>query len=142
VLLVAGTAALLLSSLAMYVFWVGSAGMFHMPLLILLTPTLMLAWQAVRLRRGGPRTGRDRLREAAEAGDPEACYQLGLAHRRGGPQRPKDDLTAAIWLRKAAEAGHAGAMTALAEAYLGGHGVLRNPREAARWAEAARQSTS
>nr|WP_275976245.1 hypothetical protein [Geothrix oryzisoli] len=119
-------------------FWTGSAGLFHLPLLMLVPPGLLLAWQAWRLRREGPRSGRDRLREAAEAGDPDACYRLGLAYRQGSPRRPKDDLSATVWFRRAAEAGHRGAMEALAEAYLGGHGVLRNPREAARWAEAAR----
>jgi TPR repeat protein len=86
--------------------------------------------------------GRDRLLTAAEAGDAEACYRLGLAYRQGTPQRPKDDLSAALWFRKAAAAGHPEAMAALADAYLGGHGVLRNPREAARWAEAARREST
>lgn len=138
-----GGLSLLVVSLAVAFFWVGSAGLFHLPLFMLMVPVLLLTWQAIQLRRGGPKTGRDRLREAAEAGDPEACYRLGLTYRQGGPHRPKDDLTAALWLRKAAEAGHREAMTALSKAYLGGHGVLRDPREAARWADAARcQSTS
>jgi len=141
-----GVAALLLGSLVFGVvgtlFWVGSAGLFHLPLLILGPSILVLGWQAWRLHREGPRRGRDRLRQAAEAGDPEACYQLGLRHRRGGPGLPKDDLDAASWFRKAAEAGHTGAMTALAEAYLGGHGVVRDPREATRWAEAARREST
>jgi TPR repeat protein len=102
-------------------------------------PALMLAWQAWRLRREGPRGGRDRLREAAEGGDPEACYRLGLAYRQGSARLPKDDLSAAVWFRRAAEAGHREAMAALGEAYLGGHGVMRDPREAARWAEASRR---
>ncbi len=33
-------------------------------------------------------------------------------------------------------------VVALAEAYLGGHGVLRDPRESARWAEAARREST
>ncbi|HJV48647.1 MAG TPA: hypothetical protein VJ549_05180 [Geothrix sp.] len=123
-------------------FWVGSSGLFHLPLLVLLPVLSMLAWQALKLRREGPRRRRDRLLEAAQAGDPEACYQLGLAHRRGGPHRPKDDLSAVHWFRKAAEAGHREAMAAMAEACLGGHGVLRDPREAARWAEAARREST
>ncbi len=124
-------------------FWAGSSSLFHLPLLMLMPPLLMLGWQGWRLRREGPRQGRDRLREAAERGDPEACFQLGRQHLRGGPHLPKDDLGAALWFRKAAEAGHREAMEALAQAYLGGQGVLRNPQEAARWAEAARhESTS
>jgi hypothetical protein len=126
-----------------WVVWAGSAALYHLPLLMAAPLLLILGWLAVQLRRGGPRMGRDRLLEAAEAGEPEACYQLGLAHRRGGPHRPKDDLSAVLWFRQAAEAGHRGAMAALAEAYLGGHGVPRDRREAARWSEAAgRESTS
>ncbi|WP_026852279.1 tetratricopeptide repeat protein [Geothrix fermentans] len=123
-------------------FWVGSSSLHHLPLLMLAPPALLLAWQAWRLRRDRPKQGRDRLREAAEGGDPEACYRLGLAYRQGSARLPKDDLSAALWFRRAAEAGHREAMRALADAYLGGHGVLRDPREAARWAEASRQAFS
>jgi TPR repeat protein len=130
-----------LAGLALFVvgafFWAGSSALFHMPLLMLLPPVLMLAWQAIQLRKDRPATGRDRLRKAAETGDPEACYQLGLAHQRGSHHCLRDDLSAAHWFRKAAEGGHRGALAALAEAYLGGHGVLRDRREAARWEEVA-----
>jgi hypothetical protein len=139
-------AAFVLAVLALVVvgglFWTGSSSLFHLPLLMLMPPLLMLGWQAWRLRREGPHRGRDRLREAAERGDPEACFQVGMQHRAGSPQLPKDDLGAAIWLRKAAEAGHHGAMEALAQAYLGGHGVVRDPQEAARWAEIARREST
>lgn len=124
-------------------FWAGSSGLYNLPLFMLLPPVFMLVWQAYHLRKDRPRSGRDRLLEAAEGGDPEACYELGVAYRMGGPTRLRDSLTAALWFRKAAEAGHPLAMIALSDAYLGGHGVLRDPREAARWAEAARhESTS
>jgi len=136
-----GTVALACLALgaAATLFWAGSSGLFHLPLVMLGPPALMLAWQAWRLRREGPRSGRDRLREAAEGGDAEACYRLGLAYRQGSTRLPKDDLSAAVWFRRAAEAGHREAMAALGEAYLGGHGVMRDPREAARWTEASRQ---
>jgi TPR repeat protein len=133
--------ALALGAVSLF-FWVGSSGLYHLPLLMLMPPLLMLGWMAWRLRREGPRRGRDRLREAAERGDPEACFQLGRQHLRGGPHLPKDDLGAALWFRKAAEAGHREAMEALAQAYLGGHGVLRNPQEAARWSAAARREST
>ena len=125
------------------VFWVGSSGLFHLPLLFALPSLVILGWRAWRLRKEGPRRGRDKLREAAEAGDPEACHSLAVAHRLGSALHPKDPLAAALWFRKAAEAGHTEAMLALAEAHRTGHGVLRDPQEAARWAEAARlESTS
>ena len=124
-------------------FWAGSSNLYHLPLIMLAPPLFLLGWMGWRLRREGPRRGRDRLREAAGAGDPEACFQMGLRHRKGGPDLPKDDLGAVLWFRKAAERGHRGAMVALSEAYLGGHGVVRDPREAARWAETAcHESTS
>lgn len=141
-LLGAGGMALVALYVTGTIFWAGSAGLFHLPLFMASPLVLMLAWQAYQLRKEGPRRGRDRLRQAAEAGDPEACYQLGLAHRKGGPHLSKDDLTAAIWFRKAAETGHRGAMEAMAEAYLGGHGVMRDPRESAKWAEAARREST
>ena len=142
---VAGAATLfatLIFGLVTRIFWVGSSALFHLPLLMLGPPLLLLGWQAWRLWRERPRSSRDRLREAAEAGDPEACFQVGLRQRAGDASFPKDDLGAAIWFRKAAEMGHTGAMQALAEAYLGGHGVVRDPREATRWADVAHQSTS
>ena len=125
------------------VLWIGSSGIYHLPLLVALPPLAVLAGRAWRLRREGPRRGRDRLREAAEAGDPEACHSLAVAHHMGSAHHPKDPLAAALWFRKAAEAGHRQAMLALAEAHRTGHGVLRDPQEATRWTEAARsESTS
>ncbi len=118
-------------------FLVGASGLFYLPLLMLVPPGLMLAWQAWQLRREGPKRGRDRLREAAESGDPEACFRLGLAYQKGTAHLPRDAQSAMAWFRKAAEAGHREAMRNLAQAYLSGHGVLRNAREAARWAEEA-----
>ncbi len=144
-LLLAGAAllAVLWLGVALTFFWAGSSQLHHLPLIFMTPPLLLIAWQAWQHYQERPRTGRDCLRESAEAGDPEACFQLGLAHRRGERHRLKDDLTAVLWFRKAAEAGHPEAMAALAEAYLGGHGVLRDPREAKRWSEAVRgESTS
>jgi hypothetical protein len=136
------TAAALLGAFFLFAvgafFWAGSSQLYHLPLLLLAVPLAMLGRQAWRLRREGPRTGRDRLREKAEKGDPEACYRVGLACRRGGAGHPPDDLTAALWFRRAAEAGHPGAMLALADAYRSGQGVVRDPRLALQWEAAAR----
>lgn len=119
-------------------FWAGSSQLHHLPLLMLAIPLLVLAGQAWHLRREGPARGRGRLRKKAEGGDAEVCFRLALAHRQGGQGYLRDDLTAVLWFRRAAEAGHPGAMQALAEAYRGGHGVVRDPRAAAQWEEAAR----
>lgn len=50
---------------------------------------------------------------AAEQGNPQAQYNLGVAYKRGGVL-PKDDDKAEEWWRKAAEGGHSGAQRALA----------------------------
>ena len=134
--------AVLWLGVALTFFWSGSSQLHHLPLIFMTPPLLMIAWLAWQHYRERPRTGRDRLREAAEAGDADACYRLGLAYRQGERPRPKDDLTAVLWFRQAAERGHPAAMAALAEAYLGGHGVLRDAREAQRWSEAARREST
>lgn len=141
-LLVALALATALLALFGTLFWAGSKSLLHLPLLWTVALVALLVWQLRPLWKDRPRSGRDRLLAAAEAGDPEACYQVGLAHRLGTAHRRKDDLSAVLWFRKAAEAGHREAMAALAEAYLGGHGVLRDPREAARWAQAAREEST
>ena len=79
-----------------------------------------------------------RLVDAAEAGDGEAAFQLGRAYQRGMPGIAPDALSATVWFRRGAEAGHRGAMSALAEALRTGHGIPRNIQEAEAWTAAAR----
>ena len=72
------------------------------------------------------------LRRAAEAGDPAAQTQLGLAYRngKGVPQ----DLTEAVkWYGRAAEKNYAEAQAYLGFMYMTGRGVRRNDVEAAKW---------
>lgn len=78
-----------------------------------------------------------RLVSAAEGGDAEAAFQLGSDYQRGMPGSMPDALSAAVWFRRAAEAGHKGAMAALAEALRTGHGLRRDPQEAEAWQAAA-----
>jgi TPR repeat protein len=54
-----------------------------------------------------------KLREAAEKGDAEAQYSLGLMYREGRGV-PKDDVEAEDWFRKAAGQGFAKAQDSLA----------------------------
>ena len=57
---------------------------------------------------------------------------LGLMYELGrGVQ--KDEAEGARWHRKAAEAGHVGAMKDLAAMYLKGRGVPKDEKEAAAW---------
>lgn len=79
-----------------------------------------------------------RLVDAAEAGDGEAAFQLGRSYLSGMPGIAPDALSAAVWFRRAAEAGHRGAMAALGEALRSGHGVRRDVQEAEAWARAGR----
>lgn len=78
---------------------------------------------------------------AAESGQPEAQFDLGLLYAQGlGVDR---DLTeAANWYRKAAEQGNAQAEFALGQMYSRGWGVPRNVTDAMRWMEMANDPAS
>lgn len=78
--------------------------------------------------------------KAAEAGHPEAEYNLGLAYHRGvqdgGDGRDpskRDFATATKWWEKAAEHGHGGAMYALAGMARTGEGQPKDPVKAVEW---------
>ena len=68
------------------------------------------------------------LRRAAEQGDPEAQFKLGVGH-------PDDlgDAEALTWLRAAASQGHLAAQFALASRYEGGIGVPQDYGRATSW---------
>lgn len=72
------------------------------------------------------------VRPAAESGDAEAQWKLGLACARGQGV-PQNYAEAAQWYRRAAEQGHAAAQAALGELYEAGQGVPYDEAEAARW---------
>jgi TPR repeat protein len=71
-------------------------------------------------------------RRAAERGDPNSAFQLGLllAATPGGPQR---EIEATTFLRQAADADVREAWPVLAERYEQGLGTRRNDQEAAFW---------
>ena len=71
-------------------------------------------------------------RKAAEQGDPEAQYALGVCYANGfGVKR--DPARAGEWFGKAAENGAPGAQFELAERYYRGEGVPKDPKQAAEW---------
>ena len=74
----------------------------------------------------------DTVRQAADQGDAEAQYNLGVIYNNGEGV-PKDDAEAVKWFRLAAEQGHAEAQNKLGVIYQGGNGVLKNMAEAAHW---------
>lgn len=64
-------------------------------------------------------------RQAAELGDPEAQYSLGLLYMEGHGLE-KNEKTAVSWIQKAAEQGHNDAQRKLAWCYLYGRGVKQS----------------
>lgn len=70
------------------------------------------------------------LTQAAEAGDAEAAFTLGEAHRSGGLGWRPDAAAARPWFERAMQAGHAGATLALALAARNGDGEARDARRA------------
>jgi prolyl 4-hydroxylase len=77
----------------------------------------------------------DALRAAAASGDAEAGHQLGLAAVARG-----DFEQAAHWLRRAADAGHPGALLELGRIALYGMLGPPAPREAVHWLERAERA--
>ena len=65
---------------------------------------------------------RNRLKRAAEGGNAEAQYHLGLAYGNGDDV-PQDFAEAARWIALAAEQGHANAQATLGSMYITGRGV-------------------
>jgi len=78
---------------------------------------------------------------AAEAGEAEAQFDLGVLYAQGlGVRR---DLTVATsWYRKAAEQGNAEAQFAMGQIYARGWGVPRDTADALRWFQMANQPDS
>lgn len=69
---------------------------------------------------------------AAELGDVEAQYNLGLLYV-DGQGVPQDNVEAAEWWRLAAEQGYAHAQHNLGVMYAKGQGVPQDNAEAAKW---------
>ena len=72
------------------------------------------------------------LRQAAEQGDADAQYNLGVMYFEGRSVL-KDVAEAARWFRLAAEQGDASAQHSVGAAYENGIGVLKDDAEAVRW---------
>lgn len=72
------------------------------------------------------------LRKAAEGGNTEAQYRLGMIHADGDGV-PLDYREAAKWLQRAANEGHAEAQEALGWLYANGYGVRQDGGVAAQW---------
>jgi len=88
------------------------------------------------LGQGNPAAAVPVLREAAEAGHPEAQCNLAVALLEGSGTNA-DTAEANRWLLKAAEQGWVDAQFKLAYSYVLGRGMLVDMVEALRWFEAA-----
>jgi hypothetical protein len=75
--------------------------------------------------------------QAAGNGESRAMYELGRQYHNGFDGLEKDPAKAAEWFLKAAEKGHAGAMSYLAGMYETGEGVAKDPDLAAKWRQRA-----
>src|SRR5690606_32311431 len=81
-------------------------------------------------------------RQAAEQGDPDAQYALGMFYSGAGDFMPADDSESMSWIRKEDVQGHTNAQFRLGVAYLSEIGVARSDTEATRWMrKAAEQNT-
>ncbi len=74
---------------------------------------------------------RTSLLKAAETGDMEAMYKLGISFAQ--PSTIQNYEQARQWLKKAALLNHAKAQYYLGYMYANGHGVEKNPGEATVW---------
>jgi TPR repeat protein len=80
-------------------------------------------------------TARDLYRQAAEQGNRDAQYSLGVLYEEGAPGDgvPQDYEEAVKWYRKAAEQGDMFSRHLLAKMYYDGRGAPKDVVEAARW---------
>jgi len=78
----------------------------------------------------------DKTRQAAERGNPQSQWELGLLYCDGGGVA-KDSIEAVKWFTKAAEQGYARAQNKLGLMYKDGTGVGKNDVQAVKWFRAA-----
>ena len=74
----------------------------------------------------------EKLRAAAEKGDPVAQKNLGNCYY-SGEGVPQDYDKAVYWYRKSADQGYANAQNNLGNCYANGYGVKKDPVEAVKW---------
>ena len=83
-----------------------------------------------------------RLRQAADQGDVNALYSLGVTYAKGAGVA-QDIVQAVQWWRKAAEAGNPSAQSILGVAYGTGTGVAQDDAQAVQWwSKAAEQGVA
>jgi TPR repeat protein len=98
-----------------------------------------VAADCLGVSRGMGRKGRRRLLALARDGDAVAQYFLA---GRIVSLRPEGSDDVVRWYRSAAEGGVAAARLEMARRHLSGDGVVRDPREAARWLHLAAEQSA
>ena len=96
---------------------------------------ILLLGEAYRNGRGVPEDYKEAAKwftKAAEQGDADAQYNLGIMYDNGRGV-PKDDKEAVKWYRKSAEQGYADAQYNLGVAYSYGRGVTEDDKEGVKW---------
>lgn len=92
---------------------------------------------AQAFQAGDYKTALKESQEAADNGDAEAQFLLGLLYGNDHDPIPQDDTEAARWLRLAATQGHTRAQRILVTMYAEGTGLPQDYVEAYRWAKLA-----
>ena len=91
---------------------------------------------ALQIRNGNDADAFKWFRKAANQGDAEAQYEVGLCYANGIGV-VQDCVESVIWFRKSAEQGDAEAQVALGSCYMRGEGVVRDFNEAMKWYQKA-----
>jgi len=113
-------------------------GVFVLPLLVALAMLIPMGWRLHLDNRPGEAIRRHLA--AAQAGDPQAAYRMGMACLRGAEGQPKDLGEARRWLKVAAQAGHTEAMAELGVLLAWNLGGLRDPQGAEAWLRRAAEA--
>ncbi|MGH9643327.1 MAG: tetratricopeptide repeat protein, partial [Terriglobales bacterium] len=98
------------------------------------TPSASTPPVAVDLR--GHALSPPELRQLAEAGHPDAQWQLGILYHDGDVV-PKDDSLAVLWFERAAQQGYVSAQSTLGAYYFAGRGVPQDLSKAFFWSQLA-----
>lgn len=83
--------------------------------------------------RAGDQQAFSELKARAEREDAASQYEIGRLFSFGTPFLKGDEERAAIWVRKAAEAGNLEAQTNLGYLYLSGRGITQDNQQAMLW---------
>ena len=70
---------------------------------------------------------------AAQKGDGDAMFCMGVKHSNSGTEVTRDDVQATRWFMKAADAGHPGGMFFTGVAFWSGRGISQDTVEAYKW---------